>query len=310
MNNVPFTKELIVYTGSTFDGCIVIRDIHGKPFYISEGDEITFFIKKANEETVEKPVQITLTCDEEIMGEYPFKLSPEDTSKLNGNYYYYVFIRFADGDYYQVVPHTPLKAQTPFGVLDYCENKNKIIAQVPRVMGKSDYEPALNEMTAFIESVDSADNNHLVRIHHINGADIVLIGNSIDTGNITSEELVERINRKIEYIGAENPYLSGLFHTDEMPEQNEYLAAVKSAFGEKFIDVEEILKTPVLSKHSGMIVSSVAFELIKQRTTKDDILAIAHNEYPKCIMQDMTHFNEKGCYAAAKILLKEIFKHE
>lgn len=299
-------KDLHLYTGSTFDGSIVIKDIHGEPFLISEGDEITLFIKKADKTSTEEPVQIALSCEDEIIGEYPFQLSPEETSDLNGDYYYSAFIRFADGDYYQIVPNTPLKAHIPYGVLSYCENKNQIIAQVPRVMSESDYVPALNELEAYVACVDSEDNKRPVHIRCINDKSIVLIEN-IDTNEMTPMELIDRIKRMAEYVGAENPYVSGFFHIDEIPEQNEYYTAVKEAFGDRFIDVEPILKTPVFANNSETVVSSIVFDILKQRPNRKDVLSIIHNEYPERIINDETHFNEKGCYAAARVILKEVF---
>lgn len=306
MKNIPFAKDLYIYTGSNFDGSIVIKDVHNEPFLISEGDEITFFIKKANKKSTDEPVQITLTYEDEVSGEYPFKLTPDETAELNGDYYYSAFIRFADGDYYQIVPNTPLKAKIPFGVLSYCENKNQIIAQVPRVMNESNYVPALNELEEYISCVDSEENERPVQIRLINNKAIVLIGN-IDTNNTKPYELVEMINRMFEFVGAENPYISGFFHVDEIPEQNSYYEAIRETYGDRFIDVKAILKTPVYGKGSKMVVSSVAFDLLKQRPNRDDILSIIHNEYPERIVKDNIHFNENGCQAAARVILKEVF---
>lgn len=305
MSFIPFAKDLCLYTGSTFDGSIVIRDVHGKPFLISEGDKLTFFIKKADKNSTEEPVQITITYEDEVSGEYPFKLTPEETAKLNGEYYYSAFIRFSDGDYYQIVPNTPLKAKVPLGVLSYCENKNQIIAQVPRVMADSDYVPAINELESFIACVDHKDNEHLLQIRRINNTDIMLIGN-IDTDKMTPSELVYRIKHMAEFVGADSPYISGFFHVDEMPEQNSYYEVVKGTYGDRFIDVETILKTPVYGKDSETVVSSVVFDLLKQRPNRNDILSIIHNEYPERIMQDNIHFNERGCKAASRAILKEV----
>ena len=290
---IPFAKDLYLYTGSTFDGSIIIKDVHGEPFLISEGDEITFLIKKADKNSTKEPVPITITFEDKVNGEYPFKLTPEKTSDLKG-------------DYYQIVPNTPLKAKIPMGVLSYCENKNQIIAQVPRVMEESDYCPALNELEAFIVCIDSEDNERPVQIRRINNKAIVLIGN-IDTANTTQNELLERIERMAEFVGAESLYVAGFFHADEIPEQASYYEAVKGTYGDRFIDVETILKTPVYGKDSETIVSSVIFDLLKQRPSRDDILSIIHNEYPDRIMQDETHYNEKGCQAAARVILKEVF---
>lgn len=306
MNIIPFAKDLRLYTGSTFYGSIVIKDVHGKPFMISEGDEITLFIKKTDKTSADNPVQITLTCENEVSGEYPFKMTPEETSELKGDYYYSAFIRFADGDYYQIVPDTPLKAKVPLGVLSYCENKNRIFAQVPRVMADNDYLPALNELELYIASVDSNENERPVQIRLINDKALVLIGN-IDTGSTAPAELFERIERMAEFVGTESPYVSGFFHADELPEQNEYYTALKEYFGEKFIDAKVTLKTPVYARDSETVVSSVTFDLLRQRPNRNDILSIIHNEYPERILQDKTHFNEKGCEAAARVLLKEVF---
>lgn len=306
MSFIPFAKDLYIYTGSTFDGSIVIKDVHGEPFLISDGDEITFFIKKADKNSTEEPVQITITYEDEVSGEYPFKLTPEKTTKLSGDYYYSAFIRFSDGDYYQIVPNTPLKAKVPMGVLSYCENKNQIIAQVPRVMKESDYCPALNKLEAFIACVDREENERPVQIRRINDKAIIMIGN-IDTDNTTPTELIECIEHMAEFVGAGSPYICGFFHVDEIPEQACYYETVKGTYGDRFIDVETILKTPVYGKDSETIVSSVAFDLLKQRPNRDDILSIIYNEYPERIMNDNTHYNENGCQAAARVILKEVF---
>jgi len=306
MTFIPMAKDLYLYTGSTFDGSIMIKDVHGEPFLISEDDEIYFFIEKADKKSTDEPVQITITYEDEVSGEYPFKLTPEETACLKGDYYYSAFICFSDGDYYPIVPKTPLKAKVPMGVLSYCENKNQIIAQVPRVMKESDYCPALNELEAFVASIDSEDNERPVQIRRINNKAIVLIGN-IDADNTTPEELLERIERMAEFVGAESPYVAGFFHVDEMPEQASYYEAVRGTYGDRFIDVEAILKTPVYGKDSETVVSSVVFGLLKQRPNRDDILSIIHNEYPDRIMQDEKHYNEKGCQAAARVILKEVF---
>ena len=63
-----FSDDLYVYSGSTFDGCISLEDLHKKPFYISEGDELIFFIKKKNkkdpaendEQTISFPLPVMM----------------------------------------------------------------------------------------------------------------------------------------------------------------------------------------------------------------------------------------------------------
>ena len=218
-------------------------------------------------------------------------------------------LKFADGDYYQIVPHTTLHASVPHGVIEYYEGKNHIHARVPRVMAESGYEPALIETEEFIEYMENSDNQLTIRIRHIRGADIVLISDSFDPDKTTATELIAEINNKLEYDGAKNPYIIGFFYSNVLPYQSDYKSAVKEAFGQRFIDVEEILKTPVLSEHSEMIVSSIALDLLRQKATSNDILTIAHDKYPECMLKDETHFNDKGRYAAAKIIIKEAMKN-
>ncbi len=135
MNDICLhSKSLFVYRGFTFDGIISLTDIQGKPFLISKGDEIIFGIKKslkAGGENDDNELTITLNCDDEIMGEYPFKLTPEKTSVLSGKYYYYVSVNFADGDQYQAVPYSVLHADMT-AALDYSPHNNKITGTIPR----------------------------------------------------------------------------------------------------------------------------------------------------------------------------------
>ncbi len=186
-----YTKDLYVYRGSTFDGSICLEDIHGEPFCISEGDEIILYIEKAIKNPEQSdPFTLTLNNRDEVCGRYPFKLEPEITEAFSGDYYYYIYIRFADGDYYQIVPYTPLHACIPYGVINYCENKNLIRARVPRVMAKSGYEPAINEIMEMITNSESGDITESVQIKHIKEADIIVINNNSDITSLTPSGLV------------------------------------------------------------------------------------------------------------------------
>lgn len=308
-----FSKDLFLYSGSTFDGSIILEDIHGNPFFISKEDKIFFFIeqvqKKPCETTITDPLTLILTSDDEINGKYPFKLTPDTTKKLNGDYYCYAYIQFADGDYYQILPYTHLRASVPYGVIEYSENKNQLYAKVPRVMAEIGNEVGVTEVTEFINDVTSVQNTSSVYIRHISGADIILIGDAPEQDSITAEELATHINDIIEYYRAKNPYITGLFHSNGNACQENLKAVLKEHFAQKYIDVEEILKTPVWSEHSKMIVSSIGIDLLRQKATDSDIIRIAHNEYPECMLQDESHFNEKGCYAAAKIIVREAIKN-
>ena len=145
MKDIPFAKDLYLYTGSTFDGSIIIKDVHGEPYMIDQDDEIRLYFKPVDNDSGKETVQITLTSNDEIMGEYPFKLTAEITESIEGDYEYYAFVHFADGDRYQIVPRTPLHARVPRIAVCYSENKNTIFAQVPRVMGRCGCHHAENE---------------------------------------------------------------------------------------------------------------------------------------------------------------------
>ena len=136
MKDIPFTKDLYLYTGSTFDGRLVIKDVHGEPYMIDQDDDVKLYFKPVGKDSGKETVQISLTTNDELMGEYPFKITAEETESIEGEYEYYAFVHFADGDRYQIVPRTPLHACVPRIAVCYSENKNMIFAQVPRVMGR------------------------------------------------------------------------------------------------------------------------------------------------------------------------------
>ena len=102
---------------------------------IDQDDEIKLYFKPMDNNSGKETVQISLTSNDEIMGEYPFKLTAEQTESIEGEYEYYAFVYFADGDRYQIIPRTPLHASIPRIAVSYSENKNTIFGQVPRVMG-------------------------------------------------------------------------------------------------------------------------------------------------------------------------------
>lgn len=291
-------SDIHINTGSDFFGRIAIKDIHGKRYLISEGDEIRFFIRTEQKTEVD-PLCIVLTCDDEIMGKYSFRLESEVTEQLEGNYYYYAFIRFADGGNYQIIPDTPIKIQRLKGTEYYPKYPNIFEANVPRRMKI----PDLSGLMMFISEADGDNSNRFSRFLYIHEQDIVILEN-IDTERITPAELIDSVRNRLEYYGIEAPYAAGFFHADERPEYGDYLAAAKEYFGEKFIDVETILKTPVYK--DGDIVSSTAMNLLKVTPTADDIALISDNKYPGYIQKDETHFNKNGCYAAAKVIFSAI----
>ena len=75
--------------------------------------------------------------------------------------------------------------------------------------------------------------------------------------------------------------------------------------GDYFIDVQKILKTPVFDNATGDVISSIAFDKLRQKPTSEDILSVIDGQYPVCIMQDETHFNDKGLKLVAQTILQE-----
>ena len=65
-------ENLKVYRGTTFNGCIKLKDLFGEDFLISKGDKIIFGVKeniKLNPETNDEFDDIltkTITIDDEI----------------------------------------------------------------------------------------------------------------------------------------------------------------------------------------------------------------------------------------------------
>ena len=140
MNIIPLTKTLHLYKDATFYGTVIIKDIYGVRYLLSENEQVTFYTIKADDNNASPQVLFTLTSDDEYTGKYPFKLTTDMTSELDGDYYYYAYIRFADGDEALIVPKAPLKVRIPDGVMSYGDNKNTVYAQVPRVsMEDSNY---------------------------------------------------------------------------------------------------------------------------------------------------------------------------
>lgn len=141
-NHYLSANNIFLYSGSTFDGCLSLKDIHDHTYFLSEGEQVFFFIEKKEHAYGSTPgdssIKLTLTKDDMINGKYPFMLSHKVTETMIGDYFYYAFIRFANGDYYQIVPHTLLFASKPCAGIDYWENKNTIYAKIPRVMRACD----------------------------------------------------------------------------------------------------------------------------------------------------------------------------
>lgn len=307
-NKITASQELQIYIGSDFAGCLVIRDINGNPYLIAEGDEITLLFKPTDKTMTNSFFVVTLTSKNEILGEYPFSLSAQQTATMKGNYHCHAFIRFWDGGYFQILPDTPVKALIPYEMPLYSKDKNRITVQVPRMMGYKNHIPGILVMQELVTLMDDANNQMLMRSRQVTGTDIIMIANHFDTNNITPSAMVEQISTIVLHSEAEAVYVTGFLHADEKTEQEPYREAVRTAFRSGFIDAEAILKTPVMVAYSNELICTRATDALRHIPNAEDVLAILHHEYIACMLEDETHFSEKGSYAAAKVILQEVFR--
>ena len=289
-----YPDELYIYRHSVFDGCITLRDIHGKVFLISDGDTLNFRIVKAENDTFTDVFTLNLTADDEVQGKYPFKISSEVTDTLYGLYYYSVSVGFADGDVYTAVPFTKLHAVLPLRCIGYHEQKNEIVGIVPRVMAGNSYVPFSDELAEFLKEFQN--DSTLVTMYAVEGCSVIFVRRCTSV-----DDLVRIIKNTAANYGLKRYFVAGFFHDD--PQQ--YSFVFRNIFGNYFIDVQEILKTPVFDNATGDVISSIAFDKLRQKTTPTDILSIVNGEYPVCIMQDETHFNDKGLKLIAQTILQE-----
>ena len=295
MNRTESAKPLTIYTGSNFVGAVVIKDISENMFLISEGDEIHLYINPADKSKTKGFRKITLTSEDEIMGKYPFKIPAEITAEMNGNYYCDAFVQFWDGDYCQIAPRIAVKATAPYETPIYYKDMNCITAQVPRSMRFSGYIPGILVLQDAISKMEAPDNSKLIRIRHIAPADVVIVGDCIDTNNVTPAGLVETIRAVVEASEAEHVFIAGFFHADELPWQQEYLAAVKTAFEERFIDVEYQLKRIVFDTNNNNIVASGAVDMLMIPPTEDDLLHILCVQVHRLQGDSHNKRPEQGC---------------
>ena len=175
------------------------------------------------------------------------------------------------------------------------ENKNDIIAVVPRVMAEYDNIPFETEIAEYLD--DFQRDTCLTAVKRSGKLSVVFVRDFPDC--LTSDELVQHIQDTARNYGLTDFFVSGLFHTP--PEQ--YQSIFSKTFGNRFIDVQAIIKTPVFENTSDTVISSIAFDIMKQTPSPEDIIAIHNACYPECILTDETHFNHKGLILVAKIIL-------
>lgn len=88
--------------GGTLSITISIGDVDDDPYTLESGDKIRFGVR--NVSGGNKLIYKELTSSDEVDGEYPLTLTPENTNIDVGRYLYDVSLQTSDGDLYDIVP--------------------------------------------------------------------------------------------------------------------------------------------------------------------------------------------------------------
>lgn len=94
---------LSIYQGSTLNLTITIEGADEQPYLLQTGDKMRFGVKYI-ENGGSYLIYKELTSSDEVDGEYPLELTPEDTDISPRRYYYDVSLQLADGSLYYIVP--------------------------------------------------------------------------------------------------------------------------------------------------------------------------------------------------------------
>lgn len=88
--------------GRTISLVISVDDADNEPYTLESGDKIRFGVR--NVSGGNKLIYKELTSSDEVDGEYPLTLTPENTNIAVGRYLYDVSLQTSDGDLYDIVP--------------------------------------------------------------------------------------------------------------------------------------------------------------------------------------------------------------
>ena len=94
---------LSIYQGSTLNLTITIEGADEQPYLLQTGDKMRFGVKYI-ENGGSYLIYKELTSSDEVDGEYPLTLTPENTNIAVGRYLYDVSLQTSDGDLYDIVP--------------------------------------------------------------------------------------------------------------------------------------------------------------------------------------------------------------
>lgn len=305
-------ENLKVYRGTTFDCSISLVDRKRNMYLLSEGDKLIFGVKatlKVDTETNKEPEDIIrkeLTIDDEIARKYHFQLNPTETSLPNKHYYYYVAIEMADGDYYQIAPYSCFDVSLPIA-LSY-DKRQEICCQVPKIMRRKSCKSTHEQILEFIRYAYDKGNTVPVRIRNFGNLDIVIVNNHLDHHQISCEQLLKIIEKKLDCFDSENYIIIGFNHTTGSLQntwQSDYNAAIRRVFETHFCDLENCMKELVYSENQELL-SSKALQIANIKPSQNDLQRIACSDYPICILTDDMSFNDIGYAIITEIITKEV----
>ena len=87
--------------GRTVPLVISVEDVDGEPYTLESGDKIRFGVR--NVSGGNKLIYKELTSEDEIDGEYPLTLTPENTNITPNRYLYDVSLQLSSGELYDIV---------------------------------------------------------------------------------------------------------------------------------------------------------------------------------------------------------------
>ena len=90
------------YQAASYFDSIILKNENGEQLRLSEGEKIIFGIKPhySSDYIIKK----TFTAADELNGQYPLKLTPEELDIVPERYYYDVSVQTADGEFIKIVP--------------------------------------------------------------------------------------------------------------------------------------------------------------------------------------------------------------
>ena len=94
----------VIRQATTYFFKIRMKDDNGNTVLLTDTDKLIFTVKSSLNDTNEEPViKRVMTADDELEGCYGFELTPEDTNKPVGKYYYDIAVQRENGELYRIM---------------------------------------------------------------------------------------------------------------------------------------------------------------------------------------------------------------